>query len=102
VLARRAGRRDEPAVQHLRRLVELRAQLALQVDVAALGAEVAPERQRELTREDLAEPGDQFGLGGAAEVGDLAVGLEEHFLHHVAGVDLALEPAADLHARQAG
>jgi hypothetical protein len=30
----------------------------------------------------------------------LAVDLEERFLHDVAGVHLALDPPADLHARQ--
>src|SRR5205823_9430842 len=90
----------EAAVQQHGGLVEGALDLAFEADVAALGAEVAAEQVGQLGGEDLPQPEDELALGGALEVGEVAVRLQERLLDEILGVDLALESLPDLDAGQ--
>ena len=89
------GRR-QALVQDARGLRQLVRQLPLQADVAAAGAAVAPHQVGEPPRQDLLQPAHQFGLRGPAEPGEMAVRFQERVLNEVGGIDLALQPVADL------
>src|SRR5437868_3831664 len=57
---------------------------------------------RDNSPQDLPQPGDELSLAAAPEIGEMAMRLQEGFLHQVRRIDLSLEPAADLQSCEQG
>jgi hypothetical protein len=77
----------------LRGLVEHIVHAAFEPDVAALAAVVAREVGGGVGH-DFSEPGGEFVLTCAAELGEIAVGGEAGVLHEVGIIELGLQQAA--------
>ena len=71
-------------------------QVQLPTDLPLLHAAVGPGRVRQGVGQDAAQPGQQFLLGVAVEIGQNALGVEEGFLHDVGRPELPPQLGIDL------
>ncbi len=77
---------DEAFVECVGGVVEFLVEFLLEGDLPLLGAVELAGHVGEAGREDLAEPGEQFRLGLATELAEVAGGPEAGFLDRVGGV----------------
>src|SRR5438445_9558559 len=54
----------------------------------------------EIHGQDLPEPGNPFALALPPELGEVPVGFQKRFLHEIGGINLSLQPPANLQAGQ--
>ena len=66
----------------------------------ALAGIVIAGRVIEIVREDVPQPGQQFGFMQSLEGGEIAVRFEQGLLHQIRCLALGPQLAAELHVRQ--
>ena len=94
-----AGRRlvgGQPRLDAGRRGVHALFQRRLHVQLALVLASGVDQR----VGQDAAQPAGLFGLGAAAELAAVLVGLDQRLLHHVRRVELAAQPRVELEPRE--
>ncbi len=91
---------DQAAIEQHRGAVDGFPDLPFETHVAPLGAEITAQQIGQFAGQNLPQPADEFGLGGAPEAGKAPVRIEKGLLNKVGRIDLALETLTDLHAGQ--
>ena len=100
LLAGRALGRHQAPIQDVRGLIKLPGQRPLQPHIAAPRSQIATDQFAESRCQNLSQPLDQLSLAHPPKLHPIAVRFQERLLYQVSGIDLTLEPPANLQPSQ--